>query len=310
MGAGSQCQHSQSFAPTSRAAEKCAAVSRDDTASMASHPTWLDALSALEQRSVELLGSRGTEWVVSCADNVRHVISTWGLHQVEPIAGGRGGLVLAGLTAGGRQVVLKAPLVDPNIHIQAQVELALAGVGPGVLAEDTQRGILLLEYIESQTLTCPASQQERELAANSAARLHEHQTEQQFESITTWLSPRLEREPADRSPTAPSASDGQRAGARKVLSELNAAGCTPTLIHADLNVGNVLRRNDGSITLIDARGVSGDPAYDYARLAVKTSSSDAELRTLERLAADLARHSGGDSDRAAEWVSVIIAAMV
>jgi streptomycin 6-kinase len=277
---------------------------------MASHPTWLDALSALEQRSVELLGSRGTEWVASCADNVRHAISTWGLHQVEPLAGGRGGLVLAARTAGGRQVVLKAPLVDPNIHIRAQVELALAGVGPGVLREDTQRGLVLLEYVESQTLIRPASQQERELVADSVARLHEHQTEQRFESITTWLSPRLERAPADRSPTGPSVSDGQRTGARRVLSELDASGCTQTLIHADLNVGNVLRRNDGSITLIDARGVSGDPAYDYALLAVKTSSPDAELRALERLAVDLARHSGGASDRAAEWVSVIVAAMV
>ena len=272
--------------------------------------TWGETLRALEDRCVELLGAAGPGWVERCEANVRDAVSLWGLRELSPLVGGRGGLVLRADTAAGVPVVLKAPIIDPTMHIAAQSELAEAGVGPRVLGADVPKGLLLLEYVDGRPLSRPADRAAQLSVVEVLLKLHAHEARYRFPLISDWLRSRLSDEHGDRTLASGVPNEHRRARASRTLADLDAGYHTSVFIHADLNVGNLLMSATGTTTLIDARGVLGDPAYDYALLAVKTSARNEPPRRLEQLAAELAGEGGCDRERAAAWVEIIQAAMV
>ena len=219
----------------------------------------------------------------------------------------RGGLVLAG-TRDGLPVVVKVPIVDPPRHIRAQAVLAACGIGPAVIEADVERGVLLLEFVDAAALERDGDPAHRRAAAALLPRLHAGPRDV-VPDLDAWLRPRLMGEAADRAVHARS-TVADRAAALAVFDELTGDATASPVVHADVNVGTVLVSRAGHVVLIDARGVCGDPAYDYALLAVKTAARHTPVDVLQRRARDLARGRVDDPDRAAAWVVVVLAAAV
>lgn len=265
-------------------------------------------MERLRPRAVELLGpDEGMAWPPRCAASVRWAVDSWRLRSLRPLPAARGGLVLAGVRDG-LPVVVKVPIVDPSRHLRAQLALATCGVGPAVLEADVERGVLLLEFVDAVPLERGGDPAHRRSAAALLPRLHDG-SQQEFPDLVDWLRPRLLSEPVDRARHA-RVSDAHRAEALGVFDELTAEAVPARVVHADVNVGNVLVSRSGHVVLIDARGVCGDPAYDYALLAVKTADRADPVGVLRRRARDLARGRLDNPDRAAAWVVVVIAAAV
>ena len=234
----------------------------------------------------------------------------WGLEVVAPITGGRGGLVLH-VRRDDDQFVLKAPMAEPADHIAAQEHLARAGVGPRVLAVDIERGLLLMELVQGRPVSRPTEWVPAVSAAQAAHRAHSTPTGA-FLPIVPWLRSRLVEQPTDRLMTsAASPSEVDRRDAISALDELEGTTHVHCFIHGDLNVGNILWDEREGIRLIDARGVVGDPAYDFALLAVKTRHAGTPSAELASAARDLGAAVGfADPDRCARWVSIVRAAQV
>ena len=270
---------------------------------------WREHLAGLSERAVELLGTDGASWPNLVAGRVESALKDWDLEVVAPLTGGRGGLVLR-VRRGGDQFVLKAPMVEPVAHISAQEYLARAEAGPRIVATDTERCLFLMEHIAGGPVDHPTPAAVVSRAAQALRPIHATATTA-FPPIYPWLRSRLTHQPSDRPATAAEPSPRERREALYLLDELEETSTADFFIHGDLNVGNILWADSGLIRLIDARGVVGDPAYDYAALAVKTQQPDPSSSGLAGTARMLAVVAGFENpERCAQWVPIVLAAQV
>ena len=74
-------------------------------------------------------------------------------------------------------------------------------------------------------------------------------------------------------------------------SEMVYASGVPKLLHGDLFPGNIIQTDDGSLSVIDARGYLGDPAFDLARWVVRIAPAD----LTEKLVGVWMKHESIDS---------------
>ena len=276
---------------------------------MGTKSKWREHLASLSERALEILGPGGASWADTVAGHVEAALNDWNLEVVAPLTGGRSGLVLR-VRRNGDQFVLKAPMVEPVVHISAQEYLARAEAGPRIVATDTERGLFLMELIEGGPVEHPTPAAVASRAAQALRPIHATATTA-FPPIYPWLRSRLTHQPSDRSVTAVEPSPRERREALSLLDELEETSTADCFIHGDLNVGNILSSDSGPIRLIDARGVVGDPSYDYAVLAVKTQQPDPSSAGLAVAARILATVAGFENpERCAQWVSIVLAAQV
>lgn len=227
----------------------------------------------------------------------------WGLRDLTPVAGGRGGGLWSASSVGGPRVV-KAPFPPNAPSVAAQEALAAAGGGVAVL-ESTDR-LVLLPKLDARPLGATPSAHDRKAAARLLAGLRPVSAPQ-LPELAGWLRARLEQLPRDVSRHSRPPSGPQRRRVLRLLDELG--GGPARFCHGDANSGNVLVGAAGGCVLVDARGVCGDVHFDLATLAVKTNRT-APAPVQDRDAAKLARTVGLDGQRAAAWAQVVRAARV
>lgn len=87
------------------------------------------------------------------------------------------------------------------------------------------------------------------------------------------------------------------------LEELAGTGISSSLLHGDLNPGNVLRSGDAWM-VVDPKPLVGDPAFDLwplaAQLGVSSHTTDAEAHLREKIAV-VSEAAGQDPSRVARW---------
>ena len=257
-------------------------------------------------RAELLLGREpGRRWCATVTGCVAETAALVGAEDLEVLDRGRSSWMLTG-RVGSVEVVLKAPIVDPVGHFDAQELLAAAGVGPRLWWRDC--AVAVLERLDAVTLAevtdpGPYLGQVAVLAAQLAEL--ERSPASRLGSLAGWLAPRVAAAPVDFSPTSVAPSQAQRLEALELLEALSAAAEGPC--HGDVNLGNVLVDSTGRVWLIDARGVLGDVHYDVAVLALKACGDRAAAVVA---AGELARGAGLDPERTRGWVAVAATARV
>ena len=263
---------------------------------------WKNQLGRLSARAVEILGPDGATWPALTSERVESALCEWGLQVATVFTFSRGGLVLK-VSKDGEFFVLKAPIEDPSTHIAAQEHLASTGIGPSVITADLDRGLLLLEHINRPPQECPAPSLQS--AVQVIGQAHKDPLTK-FPPIVPWLRSRLLEPPSDFAPETHVPPRVERMSALSVLDELEETSTVDCFIHGDLNIGNILWCESGLVRLIDARGFIGDPAYDFAYLAVKIHPADIPLTALTEFACTLGTLAGlNNPGRCGMWVSII-----
>ena len=257
------------------------------------------------RRATEMLPpADATHWCATAPRRLAAASDRWQVQLVRPVLTGRGGLLWYG-TQHGTPVAMKLPLWEPGLHVHAQRLLAATSLGPDVLASSLSDGVLLLRWVDAEPLrwTDSGSPHQDRVAA-ALDRLRQNRTACTLPSLAAWLDARLARVSRDLSPRWPAVPRQRRDRARVLLDEL---GDDTGFVHGDLTPGNVLVDRHGNITLIDARGVAGDPTYDLVVFVAATHRglTDKQLAAQVR---DASSRAGHDPDRAAAWLEVLACA--
>lgn len=194
--------------------------------------------------------------------------------------------------SGERSLVMRAT-PDPGGENQAKVAHVLAelGIGPTiheVISTETGTWIVMDRVWPGTSLreTPTTNRTVSALAALLQPLRGQPTPPPGLPHIKTWLRERLEDdELSDRAPGRNIASRAQRERALAVLTDLNdkPAG----LCHGDASYGNILHAEKGRLLFIDPRGMSGDPAYDAAVVALKSAHYLAPPKVADTLATSL-----------------------
>ncbi|MEV4514494.1 phosphotransferase [Dactylosporangium sp. NPDC049525] len=237
-----------------------------------------------------------------------------GAHNAVPrhVLPSRFGFVVAADSPRGGLVVRSSP--DPDALLQAEVALSLAklGIAPRVhetIASDVGLWTVMDEVRPGTplALTDRNTVNLRMLAAPFAKMCGQPAPHVDMPSIFDWLRDRLEDDnlidvPVYQDGPAPL---GERQAALRTLDEL-ASTAEPSLCHGDASTWNLLISSEGQWVLVDPRGVSGEPDYDLAVIALKLRSD----LVPEQAARRLAGAAEVDSQRVLSWLAVAEAARV
>lgn len=97
------------------------------------------------------------------------------------------------------------------------------------------------------------------------------------------------------------------AKAERLLRELSQSAAPPVLLHGDLHHDNILAGPEGAWTVIDPKGVTGEPAYELAaflRNPATLITDPAARQKIERRIAIFAEILSLDPDRIRRWAMV------
>ena len=231
---------------------------------------------ALTRNAGVAWGEEGQRWLAALPDLVDDVARRWSLtvgepytlsfHWVAPVT-----------DASGRPAVLKLGPAGPG-HLRDETAALRAFDGRGavrLLAEDADRGVLLLERAEPGTLardllTGGGPLHERDAEATAAIagvadRLH--QTAQPGFGLPDVASQRVAfpqylRTFGDSGPLPRSFVEQ----ADRLFGELCAERTRTVVLHGDLHHDNVLRAEREPWLAIDPHGLVGDPGYEAGAL--------------------------------------------
>jgi streptomycin 6-kinase len=260
----------------------------------------------------------GRTWLRELPRLVDEARTRWGLRLGAPFTAGRTAWTAPARTRRGEDAVVKVVL--PHVEAAGEADALELWAG-GAAAElfDHDGWTLLLRRcrpghaIEED----PRLREERvevrlEAAASVLARLqvdppsNRPDTIRDLGAVTPDLAARL-RERTQRHGADLKADAGLLAEAADLLDHLPGGATRATLLHGDLNPGNLLADDDGAArrwVAIDPKPLVGDPAYDPWPLLAQTAdpfrepSPASELRTRTRLVCAVA---GLDRDRVAAW---------
>lgn len=211
--------------------------------------------------TVDREGEAGRRWLTALPSLVEDLCDGWALAVDGAASHGAVALVLPVIAPTGR-AVLKVSFPHPGNRGEAMALRTFAGVGAVRLLAATADGVgLLLERAGHQTLGSLISVEEQlEVAGGLARRLAVPAPVEAMSLASTcegWLE-QLEQQLA-ATPGALSWEAVDRA--RSTITEL-ADDHTPTMLHGDLHVGNVLRAEREPWLAIDPKGWSGTAAHD------------------------------------------------
>lgn len=203
----------------------------------------------------KIYGQRGVDWLSGLPDAIERLKPLWGLSELKPFPKLSYNYVLEGVR-GNIPIILK---LSPDIDLmdkETKTLEAFKGFG-AVSVLGSKDGILLLERIVpgDQLKNSLPKKKRIEIACNVIKRLHQAPipSKTEFPSIEEWLETLeeewdLPKEPLNR--------------ARKLKTKLlKKASNKKVLLHGDLHQENILF-NGSSWTVIDPKGVIGDPIHE------------------------------------------------
>lgn len=263
-------------------------------------------------------------WLQRLPSTLKEVCDMWQLTPLEALHGGRAGCVLKVESperfGEGNFKVLKITLSSGRATQEAAALECFApgGVTPTVAGVDPAAGALLMDWVKANTtlravkeLSLGALPPPDEIGRLSYMLLQLRGSSQIVGNNLELLAvPTLEefhnqrlhaagalREVA-RGTRPPTPADLRRAIATLEFLEASGRDTRRTLIHGDLNSGNVLG-GSAPLIAIDPRPLRGDPAYDTAVLALKRGE-----KVAEKTARLLASVTGDDLERVLCWLFI------
>ncbi|MDQ0374863.1 aminoglycoside phosphotransferase family protein [Cellulomonas humilata] len=201
----------------------------------------------------------GAEWIERLPTLVARAGARWGLRLGPPFTDGAASWCAPATRADGRPLVLKVSFPHDEARHEAVALRAWHGHGvPELLGVDDDDWALLLERVEPGTplSRAPGSARERLTAAADVAR-------------SLWSVGGQVEVPAMADVCAGWADLLEERGSRHGVDVRGAAellrtlpGWSDTLVHGDLNPGNLLAAGESRWLAIDPKPMRGDPAYD------------------------------------------------
>ena len=243
----------------------------------------------------------GREWIGRLPELVGRARTRWELRLGDPFTSGASSWCAPARSADGRPVVVKISFPHDEARDEAAALRAWRGHGvPVLLGHDADDWALLLERVQPGTplSTAGGTVRERFAAAAEVARaLWSVPTDAPVASMAqvgaAWALRLEERGGRFGVPVA---------AAADLLRTLPGSG--GTVVHGDLNPGNVLSAGGGRWLAIDPKPMRGDPAYDLWPLLEQVgdpfaaADPTAVLRTRSDLVAGLLDLDPG---RVAAW---------
>jgi len=213
-------------------------------------------------------GERGARWLEGLPELLEDCLERWSLTLEAPLPELRYHYLADVRTSRGRGAVLK--LGVPDRELVTEVGFLRAAEGDPLvklLKADPEWGALLLDRIRPGTPL--SSLEDDQEAARIGARLIREMplpvpAEHDFPSLSDWIRAfsRLRARFEGGSGPLP---DRVLTHAEGFHADLSASGLAPRLLHGDLHHDNILQDQEGGWTVIDPKGVIGDPAYEAAR---------------------------------------------
>ena len=253
----------------------------------------------------------GPAWCASVEPELRELCQT---HNARPVRvlPARYGYIVETTTPDGPLIMRASP--DPAGMLQGHVAIALANLNAAPRIHElreTETGTwTVMEQVRPGT---PLADLEPTTALLDAlialfAKLHDQPPPVPgAPSLASWLRDRLLAGDnlSDLPPGTSPAPAEERRNALALLTDLD-GDMRPGLCHGDASPWNILANGPASLLLIDPRGVSGEPAYDLAVVALKA----APITDPTRLATQLAGELDIPHERVIAWLTVANAARV
>ena len=228
----------------------------------------MDLPEQFQQQVRATWGARGARWLEGLPDLLEECLERWSLSLEGPLPELRYHYLAFVRTADGKDAVLKLGVPDRELVTEIQY-LRAARTGPLVelLKADPERGALLLDWIRPGTPLSTLGDDEE--AAWIGARLIREVPlsgpfRGDFPTLADWAQAysRLRGCFGGSTGPLPERVVGRAEG---LFAELSAPGPEPRLLHGDLHHDNILEDQKGGWTVIDPKGVIGDPVYEAAR---------------------------------------------
>ena len=243
----------------------------------------------------------GAEWIERLPSLADRAVQRWALRLGPPFTDGAASWCAPATRPDGRSVVLKVSFPHDEARHEAVALRAWHGHGvPQLLGAHEDDWALLLERVDPGTplSRSPGSPRERLTAAADVAR-------------SLWSAAGDVALPAMADVCAGWADLLEDRGARHGVDVAAAAtllralpGSSGTLVHGDLNPGNILAAGERRWLAIDPKPMRGDPAYDLWPLLEQIDDPFAHTdpeRVLRERVALLAGLLDLDPDRIAAW---------
>jgi streptomycin 6-kinase len=255
--------------------------------------------------------SRGPAWSAAVPDELKALCARY--HAIpRRVMRARYGFVIAATSPTADLIFRASP--DPHGHHQVRVAQALAdlNVGPRIHEIDTTPSgtWTVMDQVQPGTSIGdldPTAVSFEAVIAPLQAMLNQPAPDPNMPSIADWLHDRLKSDHLDDlAPGRSTAPTADRDRALGLLDELTATGPADQLCHGDLSGWNILTAGPNQYLYIDPRGVTGEPTYDAAILALK---SDRHVPTTVSVPY-LAERLGINRERIEAWMTIGTAARV
>jgi streptomycin 6-kinase len=236
---------------------------------MIAHQPSPEVPAGLARTISSVYGPKGVEWLERLPSLLAECERRWSITVLAPFPNLSYNYVTPAVGAGGRELVLK--LGVPNPELRTEIEALRAYDGRGcvrLLAADPDQAALLLERLRPGTPLSACPDDER--ATSIAAQLMRHlwrpvPPQHSFPTVARWAVGlgRLRARYAGTTGPLPTYLV-ERAEAQ--FAALLGSPVEPMLLHGDLHHDNVLAADREPWLVIDPKGVVGDPAYEVGAL--------------------------------------------
>jgi streptomycin 6-kinase len=221
------------------------------------------------QAMVELYGDDGRAWLNRLPHLLADCAQRWSLQIGPPFTPLSYNYVAPAVRADGREVVIKAGVINPELLCEAAALRQYGGRGVARLLDaDEAQGVMLLERLRPGTMLAalPDDDEATRVAAALMRQLWRPvPPDHPFPTVAQWAQglSRLRRHFSGGSGPFPEA---LVATAEALFTELLAATTEPRLLHGDLHHNNILAAERQPWLAIDPKGVVGDRGYEVGAL--------------------------------------------
>ena len=232
-------------------------------------PSIPDLPHRFETTILSTWGDNGRAWLESLPRLIEVVAQRWKLTVRAPLPSLSYSYAASVVTADGKEAVLKLGVPNPELRTEIAALQAFAD-GPVVrlLEADAQRGALLLrrlrpgrplsEMLDDEAATLIAARLVRDVPV-PVPRHHA------FPSVEGWARA-FDRLRARFDGATGPVPRGMVEKAERLLEDLRGSCSRDRLLHGDLHHDNILFDQRKGWVAIDPKGITGDPAYEAARL--------------------------------------------
>jgi len=233
---------------------------KNSNESSASLPT------AFRTRIVNLYGQEGNLWLEYFPRLRQSLRERWNLQDPQPCTQLSYNYLEFARSPEFGPVVLKIGFPNPELDTEIQVLTLYKGLEAGVqlLDHNPDQGAMLLErIIPGQNLTSiPDDEEATRIAAKSMLKLRQPAPQSgTFPSMGDWCQGFSRYQSTFQKGSGPIPAHLINRTSR-LAEELVRETLQPELLHGDLHHGNLLSREDGSWSVIDPKGVTGDFAAE------------------------------------------------